>query len=142
MAAQGKADIRRSNASKGNKFAKLTPKILDYLLNKLKLRWSPEQIAGRIKKDLKVRISYKTIYQYIWQNKANGGNLFKLLPHKGKKYKVSNAKKVVIPNRIDISKRAKIVDRKQRVGDNTAISFITITPDNGTEFANILSQKN
>ena len=62
--------------------------------------------------------------------------MFKPLPHKGKKYKVSNARKVAIPNRINISKRAKIVDRKQHVGDNTAIPFITITPDNGTEFAN------
>jgi len=63
------------------------------------------------------KISFKTIYCYIWQDKAEGGVLYKLLPNRGKKYKYSSAKRTSIPNRIDIKERPKIVDDKSRVGD-------------------------
>ncbi len=48
--------------------------------------WSPQQIAGRLKKE-NIFISHETIYKYIWENKNNGGILYKYLRHKGKKYK-------------------------------------------------------
>ena len=37
-----------------------------YVIKKLKLRWSPEQISGRIRIDHKERISHEAIYQYIY----------------------------------------------------------------------------
>lgn len=47
----------------------------------LKRRWSPEQIVGYIRRlKLKDRIiSHETIYRYIWQDKAEGGNLWTYL---------------------------------------------------------------
>ena len=52
----------------------------DFLLIRqlLRLKWSPEQIVGHIRrfKLMKRRISHETIYQYIWRDKANGGNLW------------------------------------------------------------------
>ena len=32
-------------------------------------------------------VSHETIYQYIWWNKAHGGELYKHLRHRGRRYK-------------------------------------------------------
>jgi IS30 family transposase len=99
------------------KFTQLTDKVKLYITERLTDGWSPEVISGRMKKDIKAIISFKTIYRYIYDDKNNGGKLYKLLPHKGKKYKYSSGKRSTIPNRVDISKRPKIVDEKSRIGD-------------------------
>ncbi len=66
--------------------------IKKYVLEKLKLRWSPEQISGRILKDKKLRISHEAIYQFIYAQYHRGGNgrctginLVKYLRHKHKR---------------------------------------------------------
>jgi len=63
--------------------------LLGYVGEKLKLQWSPDQIAHRIEiaypKDLSMRISHETIYQYIWSNKKAGGDLYKYLRQSNKK---------------------------------------------------------
>jgi len=52
----------------------------DFLLIRklLRLKWSPEQIIGHLRRFrlMKRRISHETIYQYIWRDKANGGHLW------------------------------------------------------------------
>ncbi|MEZ4906206.1 MAG: hypothetical protein R2771_00790 [Saprospiraceae bacterium] len=78
--------------------------------------YSPEQIVGRAKV---VKISIvshmKPIYKFIWDDKKQGGNLYKHLRHNGRKYRkrgASKDKRGIIPNRTDISLRPKIVDEK------------------------------
>lgn len=115
--AQVKSEANRSGAKLGAKFAKFTPKVCTYVMDKLGRTWSPEQISGRMRKDIKVKISHKSIYQYIWFDKSIGGSMYKKLPHRGKRYKYGNQTKVKIPNRVDISKRPKIVEKKSRIGD-------------------------
>ncbi len=64
--------------------------------------------------------SYETIYQYVWKDKKRGGELYKNLRHKGKKYNKrssSRSGRGCIPQRIDISKRPSIVEEKARLGD-------------------------
>lgn len=98
-------------------FKKLTDKMKHYIASKLKLGWSPDVICGRMKKELNKKVCFKTIYHYIWQDRANGGKLYKLLPHHGKKYKYGSSTRTTISNRVDISKRPTVVDRKIRIGD-------------------------
>jgi len=47
-------------------------KLLNYVLDKLALYWSPDQISGRIEidhpDDLRMRITFETIYEHIFQN--------------------------------------------------------------------------
>jgi len=65
-------------------------------------------------------VSHETIYQYVWWDKAHGGDLYKHLRHRGRRHKKrgdSRKRRGTIPNRIDISERPKIVNRKTRVGD-------------------------
>ena len=92
-------------------------KIKAIIHEKLKLGWSPEVICGRLYKETKKKFSFKTIYRYIWDDKTQGGSLYKLLPHKGKRYKYGDSKRCKIPNRVDVSKRPEIINKKTRIGD-------------------------
>lgn len=89
---------------------------MDYL----KQDFSPEQIVGRAAIEGKEVVSHERIYQYIWKDKRAGGKLYKHLRNKGKKYRKrihSKDNRGIIINRIDISKRPKVVDNKERIGD-------------------------
>ena len=87
---------------------------------KLRMDWSPEQIAGWLKKEGNEHVSYETIYKHIWADKKKRGILYKHLRHSGKKYNKRSkgtAGRGCIPNRIDIKERPQIVEEKVRVGD-------------------------
>jgi transposase, IS30 family len=45
--------------------------IRQYVFTHLRMRWSPEQISGRLKKDLNELISPEAIYQYIYHTETN-----------------------------------------------------------------------
>ena len=56
----------------------------------------------------------------IWQDKRDGGDLWRSLRRRGKRYNKrggKNAGRGLIPDRIDISERPAIVARKTRLGD-------------------------
>ena len=56
-----------------------------YIKKKLKLDWSPEQIAGRLKREKeKTVICHETVYQYVYDT---GGELTKHLRYKKSKYR-------------------------------------------------------
>jgi len=98
----------------------LTKQKEKYIRAKIKEDWSPEQIAGRMKKDTDYSVSHETIYQFIYKNKSNGGILYKHLRHRNKKYHNrlnKTQKRSKIPNRVSIDKRSKVVDKKARLGD-------------------------
>ena len=103
-----------------SKHLKLTRKVMNYIKDKLKLDWSPEQISGVMKLQKLSYVSHETIYQYIYKNKCHGGKLYLMLRHKNKKYhKRGNDynSRGIIKNRVSIEKRPKVVEYKKRVGD-------------------------
>ena len=86
----------------------------------LRLHWSPEQISGYLKANERIQISHETIYQFIWNDKRNGGDLYKYLRHSAKKKKKRYGKKDrrgQIKDRVSIDQRPEIVDKKERIGD-------------------------
>jgi len=102
------------------RYKKLTNKLKLKIGKMLKKSWSPEQLSGRLKRDTNINISHETIYRYIYQNQSTGGRLYKYLRHQNKKYtKRSSEYKTrgQIKNRVNIDKRAKIVEAKKRFGD-------------------------
>ncbi len=117
--AQIKASNRRVNTSR--KKRKMTTEVLLYVEKMLCDRqWSPEQIAGRMKKDLLFSVSHESIYRFVWKDKHDGGSLYKHLRRKGKKYGQRGSKlagRGLIPGRIGIEQRPEIVNAKERVGD-------------------------
>ena len=93
---------------------------INYIKEKIELKWSPEQISGRMKLDGLDSVSHETIYRYIDIDKQNGGKLYLNLRHKNKRYKKrygSNDRRGQIPNKVSIEKRPAIVERKDRIGD-------------------------
>jgi IS30 family transposase len=100
----------------------MTPELIALIDQKLALyQWSPEQIAGWLKKEHpESAVSHERIYQHIWQNKKQGGLLFQNLRRHGRKYfKRSNGKTTRgrIIGRVDISERPEIVETRERFGD-------------------------
>jgi IS30 family transposase len=115
--AHDKATVRRIKASGAAK--RMTPEVLELIMQMLNSKWSPEQISGRLKLD-SIFISHESIYRYIWQDKKNGGSLYKGLRRSGKKYNRRNSGKAgrgCIPNRIDIKERPSSVELKEAIGD-------------------------
>jgi len=55
------------------------------VIAKLKDKWSPEQISAVLKIQGLLDISHETIYQYIWKDKRNGGQLYKHLRQASKR---------------------------------------------------------
>ena len=109
--------VRHKNKAK---FIKIDKSCEKWIRKLLKLDWTPEQISGRLKEQNLFDISHEAVYQYIYKNKANGGRLYLHLVHKNKKYQKRSGvynSRGMIPNRIPISKRPKVVDKKIRIGD-------------------------
>jgi IS30 family transposase len=114
--AQEKAFLRKN--SQPNK--KMTSQLIFSIEEKLKLQWSPVQISGWLKRHGKEYVSHETIYNHIWKDKQQGGQLYKELRHRGKKYnkqRKGTSGRGSIPNRIDIKQRPSIVEEKSRLGD-------------------------
>jgi IS30 family transposase len=115
--AEAKAQARQTIRSTPRKLTVLVRNKIEAKLRQM--HWSPEQISGWLS-DQGIWLSHERIYQMIWQDKRDGGNLWHSLRRRGKRYNKragKNAGRGLIPNRIDISERPAIVARKARLGD-------------------------
>lgn len=104
--------------------------IRGYVVSHLKERWSPEQIAGRIRRDLGETISHEAIYQFIyaqihrqgWGNlKLHHEDLRPCLRRRRKRRIPKGARRcqrlAVKPLGTSIDERPEIVDARKRIGD-------------------------
>lgn len=97
-----------------------TPEVAQYVRDKLRLKYSPEQIAGVAKINGDKCVSHERIYQFIWKDKRQKGMLYLDLRNRGRHYKkrsVINDKRGTILNRTDISQRPLEVELRERFGD-------------------------
>jgi IS30 family transposase len=67
---------RRSRSRRNRRFAAADLALVRGLVCE---QWSPEQIAGRLRRAGRLRISHETIYRYIWADKRAGGQLYRHL---------------------------------------------------------------
>lgn len=115
--AQYETDLRRIKAYKRCTF---TQALQEFVIEKLLLDWSPEQISGYCKKYKNIIVSHERIYKFIKQDKLSGGSLYLHLRYGHKQYRKkygSAYNKNSIKNRIIIDERPQIVDDKSRIGD-------------------------
>lgn len=115
--AHNKALSRRKEAVKA---IKMTDAVIALIESKIQLDWSPEQISGWLRQEQDIRISHERIYQHIWTDKSQGGELYKHLRQSHKKRKKqygSKDKRGQIRNRTSIDQRPEIVEQKTRIGD-------------------------
>ena len=104
---------------------KMTKTMIKDIEHGLEQQWSPEQIQGRLLEQGLNAVCPKTIYDFIAQDKAKGGDLYKNLRHKKYKNRTGSAEtRGQICNRISIEQRPLIVDEKVRIGDWEADTVI------------------
>lgn len=92
---------------------------------KLQARWSPEQIAGRLRVAPPSRlagasISHATIYRWIWACPGRSQRLrpFLRVAHKKRRKPYGKpSKRGQIPNRVSIDHRPEVVQERSRLGD-------------------------
>ena len=102
------------------KHIKLTSQLKSEINSYLYDFHSPEQIAGRFRKEKKECVSFERIYQYIWEDKRQGGTLYTYLRRKTcKNKKRGNIKdnRGKILNQKSIKERPEVVEKRERAGD-------------------------
>lgn len=101
-------------------------RIRRYVVLHLKKRWSPEQIAGRIKTDLKEHISHEAVYQFIYAQIRNGsvvrdGEDLRVFLRRRRKRRIPHGarrfQRVAKPLGRSIDERPAVVERRSRIGD-------------------------
>ena len=119
--AQRRSDQRKLTARHRRPLLK-SKEIQQYVRRKLKINWSPEIIAGRLKKEMPSQsISPEAIYQFIYhQNTPDRENLISQLCRAHRKRRIKGkgrkVRKTKIPNRISIDARPKSVDQRKQFG--------------------------
>lgn len=116
--ARHKAYVRRKYSKFQGMKIRENSEIENYIEEKLKLSWSPESIAGRIKSDLGVSVHHTVIYKYLYGQ--YGQHLCRYLRYK--KYRRSKRVKTksvreIIKNRVFIDQRPKVISFRKRFGD-------------------------
>jgi IS30 family transposase len=123
--AQIKAESR-NNASRQRERLK-SPQIRTYVEEKLKIAWTPEQIAGRLPMDHPgFSTNYESIYQWIYTQRRD---LIKCLPRSHRKRRKRGSAKnkgcVRVPNRVMLDQRPAEVEARIEPGHweaDTAVS--------------------
>ena len=86
-----------------------------------KEQWSPEQIWGYCKENDIDMVSHESIYKFVYQDKNNGGLLYKNLRVASKKYRrrygSGKVNRCIIKDKISIDNRPDCINNKERVGD-------------------------
>ena len=108
---------RERNLASQRKHARKDPHLYDYVIDKLRCGWSPEQIAGRMRKHNhgQTVICPETIYSYIYSPQGRKDNLREYLARSHKKRYPKHYRKSYrrgIPNRVNISFRSEDVNRR------------------------------
>ena len=115
--AHATAMIRRRESSKA---VKMTAELVAVIEIKLRMDWSPDQVSGWLDQEKQIALSHERIYQHVWSDKCQGGDLYRHLRQSKKKRKKqygSRDKRGQIRNRISIDDRPEIVEQKTRIGD-------------------------
>jgi len=115
--ANRKAAKRQKEKLKNIRFTRFIQDEIELLL---RADYSPEQVVGTLKKQEKETVSVERIYQHIWEDKKNKGDLHTHLRRQGRKYRKRGSSKDtrgIIKNRISIDQRNKIVEKRSRFGD-------------------------
>jgi IS30 family transposase len=115
--AQERTNGRRRRSRRNRHFGKAEFSLVERYL---RLDWSPEQIAGLLGRKGTLSISHETIYSYVLDDKAAGGNLYRHLRGARKKRRKrygSHDSRGRLAGKRNISERPPSVDNRFRIGD-------------------------
>lgn len=115
--AQDLSDTRRSSAYKA---IKLTPEVVSWCKKLIRKDLSPQQAVDYLSRHKGISLHHESIYQLIYCDQAEGGNLYQHLRVASKPYRKRYGqydRRGKIRNRVDIDERPAVVDGRLRVGD-------------------------
>lgn len=98
---------------------KMTLEMVSRVREKIELKWSPEQISGRLKQEGLESVSAETIYQYIYKDTKSGGSLWRNLRRARRSRKPRfprEERRGTIQNATSIHDRPKQADRRKKRG--------------------------
>jgi IS30 family transposase len=130
------AEARRSACQNGRQ---ITPEVWAHVEERLRLDHSPEQVSEVLKAEGLGQVSHERIYQMIYADKAEGGQLHSHLrcqKPRRKRYGSGRQRRGQIPNRRGIELRPLVVETRSRVGDweadtvlgtQASVALVTLT---------------
>jgi IS30 family transposase len=118
--AQERTSGRRSRARRNRRFSAHDFARIEELLRR---QWSPEQVAGYLRRTGQLSISHETIYRHVWRDKREGGLLYTHLrgarKRRRKRYGAYDSRGRLADKRM-ISERPAEVETRGRVGHREA----------------------
>lgn len=125
--AQLKAKVKRSNAKYQGKKINENKELREYIIEKLRAGWSPDDISGRLREERKPFYASKNLI-YEWLYSIWGQRHCPLLysrQYRPRKRKKKKTKKVLIPNRIGIEMRPLGATNTTRYGHYESDSIVS-----------------
>jgi IS30 family transposase len=114
--AQERTNGRRSRSRRNSRFSAADFSLVEGLLCR---QWSPEQVAGRLRREGRLLISHETIYRHVWRDKKQGGLLYTHLrgarKRRRKRYGAYDSRGRLAGKRM-IAERPEEVESRGRVG--------------------------
>lgn len=113
-----KARVKRLYGRYQGKKIEETRKLREYVIEKLKQHWNPDEISGRMKDDREpFYVSKTSIYEWLRSNRGQRYCAYLYSrKYRVKKHRINKTKKRLIPNRIGIDKRPLGANNKSRYG--------------------------
>lgn len=102
------------------KAIKVTDEVWGWIVQLIEQELSPQQVVDYLNNHKKVSLHHETVYQRIYADKAQGGELYKHLRIASKPYRKRYGhydRRGRIKNRVDIDDRPAVVDQRVRMGD-------------------------
>jgi IS30 family transposase len=98
---------------------KLVPQMIERIEEKLRLKWSPEQISNRFEHEGLPTVATETIYRHIYSDRGKGGELWRHLRWSRRQRKrrfPSEERRGKIQNATPISERPKGANKRKKRG--------------------------
>jgi IS30 family transposase len=112
--------IKREKEKHKRQKIEISPGLKEYIINQLNEDWSPEQIAGNLKRiSGKTVVSHETIYQFIYSKEGRALELWKHLRHNKKPHRHewgTRKKRFLIPERVPIHWRPEVANDRTEFG--------------------------
>lgn len=114
---QAFSDHRRANPHKS---IKVTEGVLNWVKTLIRQKLSPQQVADYLFRHKRMSLHHETIYQIIYADKTQGGDLYEHMGIASKPYRKRYGhydRRGKIKNRVDIDDRPAVVESRERIGD-------------------------
>ena len=117
--AQRKAD-KRKGLNRKQPYLEKQPALKKRIIKKLKKGWSPDLIAGHLKKSNKLYFNQESIYQFVYSLEGRKSNLRQYLRRAHRIRHLKSGRKhrrdTKIPNRRDIAERPQFIAKRLQFG--------------------------